>query len=77
MKAKLRFVELRFRPGSSVTDGEVELFYRDHFVPEFVRANPAGKMPPELEEVRDQIEASLLEQCVDQVMEQWLKECLT
>ena len=70
----LRFVELRFRPGSSVTDGEVELFYRDHFVPEFVRANPAGKMPPELEEVRDQIEASLLEQRVDQAMEQWLKE---
>ena len=70
----LRFVELRFRPGSSVTDGEVELFYRDHFVPEFLRANPAGKTPPELDEVRDRIEASLLEQRVDQAMEQWLKE---
>jgi hypothetical protein len=69
----LRFVELRFRPGSSVTDGEVELFYRDHFVPEFTRSSP-GKAPPELDDVRDKIEASLLEQRVDQSMEQWLKE---
>jgi hypothetical protein len=69
----LRFVELRFRPGSSVTDGEVELFYRDHFVPEFTRSSP-GRAAPELEEVREKIEASLLEQRVDQSMEQWLKE---
>ena len=69
----LRFVELRFRPGSSVGDGEVELFYRDHFVPEFARTNPA-KAPPELDEVRDRIEASLLEQRVDQSMDQWLKD---
>ena len=69
----LRFVELRFRPGSSVADGEVELFYRDHFVPEFARANPA-QARPELDEVRDRIEASLLEQRVDQSMDQWLKD---
>ncbi len=69
----LRFVELRFRPGSSVSDGEVELFYRDHFGPEFARTNP-GKAPPELDDVRDRIEASLLEQRVDQSMDQWLKD---
>lgn len=69
----LRFVELRFRPGSSVSDGEVELFYRDHFAPEFLRTNPA-KTPPDLDDVRDRIEASLLEQRVDQSMDQWLKE---
>lgn len=69
----LRFVELRFRPGSSVTDGEIELHYRDQFVPEFTRANP-GKAVPELEQVRDRLEADLLDQRVGQAMEQWLKE---
>ena len=69
----LRFVELRFRPGSAVSDGEVELFYRENFAPEFTRVNP-GKLPPELDDVRDRIEASLLEQRIDQAMEQWLKE---
>ncbi len=71
--ATMRFVELRFRPGSTVSDGEVELFYRDNFVPEFVRQN-SGKSAPDLDDVRDRIEASLLEQRVDQAMEQWLKE---
>lgn len=69
----LRFVELRFRPGSSVTDGEVELYYRDQFLPEFTRANP-NKPAPELEQVRDRIEAEMLDQRVEQAMEQWLKE---
>ena len=71
--ATMRFVELRFRPGSSVSDAEVEAFYRDNFAPEFIRQNP-GKPAPEIDDVRDRIEASLLEQRVDQAMEQWLKE---
>ena len=69
----LRFVELRFRPGSSVSDAEVDTFFRDHFVPDFLRANPAKKTPA-LEDVRDRIEAILLEQRADQAMDQWLKE---
>ncbi len=72
----LRFVELRFRPGSSVTDGEIELYYRENFVPEFLRADPAKK-PPELDDVHDRIEAILLEQRVDQAMERWLAEART
>lgn len=71
--ATMRFVELRFRPGSSVSDAEVEAFFRDNFAPEFVRQNP-GKAAPDIDDVRDRIEASLLEQRVDQAMEQWLKE---
>ena len=71
--ATLRFVELRFRPGTSVSDSEIELFYRENFAPEFVRQNP-GRKAPELDDVRDRIEASLLETRVDQAMEQWLKE---
>ncbi len=71
--ATMRFVELRFRPGSSVSDAEIDVFYRDNFATEFVRQNP-GKAAPDLDDVRDRIEASLLEQRVDQAMEQWLKE---
>ena len=70
----LRFVELRFRPGSSVTDGEMELYYREKYVPEWQRANPGKPTPPELDDVRDRIEAVLLEQRIDQAMEVWLKE---
>lgn len=69
----LKFVDLRFRPGSSVTDGEVDIYYRDQFAPEYSRTNP-GKTVPELEQVRDRIEAEMLDQRVGQAMEQWLKE---
>ncbi|MCC6536734.1 MAG: hypothetical protein IT162_04240 [Bryobacterales bacterium] len=71
----LSFVELRFRPGSSVTDGEMELYYREKYLPDWQRAN-AGKTasPPELDDVRDRIEAVLLEQRIDQAMEAWLQE---
>jgi hypothetical protein len=69
----LRFVELRFRPGTSVSDGEVEQYYRDTFAPDFERRNP-GKKAPELDDVRDRIEDTLQNQRIDQSMEQWLKE---
>lgn len=69
----LRFVELRFRPGSSVTDSEVDLYYRDQFLPEFTRSNP-NKTAPELEQIRERLEAEMLDQRVEQSMEQWLKE---
>ena len=69
----LRFVELRFRSGSSVTDPEIESYYRETYVPEFLRTSP-GKAPPELEDARDRIETMLVERRVDQAMEQWLKE---
>ena len=72
----LRFVELRFRPGSSVSEGEVELYYRDTFRPEFEKSNP-GKAAPELDDARERIEADLLQQRVDQAMEAWLKDART
>lgn len=70
----LSFVELRFRPGSSVTDVEVEVYYREKYLPEWQRANPGRPTPPELDDVRDRIEAVLLEQRIDQAMEAWLQE---
>ncbi|MBM3796879.1 MAG: hypothetical protein FJW31_23170 [Acidobacteria bacterium] len=70
----LRFVEVRFRPGSSVTDGELEAYYREKYLPEWQRANPGKSPVPELDDVRDRIEAVLLEQRIDQAMEAWLQE---
>jgi hypothetical protein len=69
----LRFIELRFRPGSSVSEGEVELYYRDTFLPEFEKANP-GKAAPDLDDARERIESELLQRRVDQALEVWLKD---
>lgn len=69
----LRFVELRFRPGTNVSDREVEAYFRDTFLPDFQRRNP-GKPVPEVDDVRDRIEDTLQDQQIDHAMEEWLKE---
>jgi hypothetical protein len=71
--ATIRFVDVRFRPGSAVTDGEIELYYRETFAQEFQRNN-SGKAPPELDDVRDRIEQILLMQKANQGLEIWLKD---
>ena len=71
--ATLRFIELRFRPGSAVSDGEIEIYYRDRYVPDWSKSNP-GKTPPEIDDARDAIEQILLQRKVDQALDQWLKE---
>ena len=73
--ATLRFIELRFRPGSSVGDGEAELYYRDEFVPEWEKTGKSA--PPELDDVRDKIEAIVLQRKVNQALDQWLKDART
>lgn len=71
--ATVRFIDLRFRPGSTVSDGEIELYYRETFVPEWQQANP-GKAVPDADEVRDRIEQLLLAQRANQSLEDWLKQ---
>ncbi len=70
----LRFIELRFRPGSTVSDGEVEIYYRETFVPAWERRNAAGVTPPDLDDAREEIEQVLLQTKVDQSMDEWLKQ---
>jgi len=70
--ASLRFIELRFRPGSSVSDGEIELYYREQFVPEWEKKHATP--PPDLDAAWERIEAELLQQRVDQALDQWLKQ---
>ena len=69
----LRFVELRFRPASTVSEGEIEVYYREAFVPEHERRNPNTALPA-LDDARDEIEQVLLQVKVDQAMNTWLRE---
>ncbi|MEZ5354896.1 MAG: hypothetical protein R2762_19855 [Bryobacteraceae bacterium] len=72
--ATIRFIELRFRPGSAVGDSEVALHYRENYVPEWQRTHPAGERAPELDDVRERIEAELLEQKVELALDAWLRQ---
>jgi hypothetical protein len=69
----LRFIELRFRPGVAVGDGEIEIYYREQFVPQWEKQH-SGKPIPDLEEVRDRIEQTLAAESVDRALDQWLRE---
>jgi hypothetical protein len=69
----LRFVELRFRPSSAVSEGEIEIHYREVFVPEHERRQPTVP-PPAIEDARDDIEQALLQAKIDQAMTAWLRE---
>ena len=69
----LRFLDIRFRPGSTVTDGEIELYYRETFAPMWEKRAGAGPLP-EVDDARERIEQILMDGKVDQALEQWLKQ---
>jgi hypothetical protein len=70
----IRFVELRFRPGSAASDGEVALHYRENYLPEWQRTHPAGEPPPAIDDVRERIEGELIEGKVERALDLWLKQ---
>lgn len=74
--AALRFIDLRFRPGAAVTEGEVELYYRETFIPGW-RERKSHSSPPELDDARDEIETTLVQQRIDQALDTWLREART
>jgi hypothetical protein len=71
--AILRFIDMRFRPAVAVSDGEVEIYYRDQFAPNFEKENP-GKAPPDIEDIREKLEQLLAAERVDRALDQWLIE---
>lgn len=71
--ATVRFIDLRFRPGSAVSEGDIQLYYRETFVPDWQQANP-GKALPEVEDVEDVIEQTLLARQANESLAQWLKQ---
>jgi len=68
----LRFVELRFRPSNTVTEGEIEIYYRDTYTPRWEKTRPNSEVPV-IEDARDEIEQILLQEKIDQAMSEWLK----
>ncbi len=65
----LRFIDYRFRPGIALDDKEVERYYQDVLVPQWDK----GSEPPDLDDVRDQIEELLIQQHVDKELDAWLE----
>ncbi|MBM3812117.1 MAG: hypothetical protein FJW20_10855 [Acidimicrobiia bacterium] len=68
----LRFIELRFRPGVAVGDGEIEIYYREQFVPGWERRN--NSPPPALEDAAEEVESILVAERTDQALNQWLNQ---
>jgi len=74
--ATIRFIDLRFRPGSAVSIGDIQLYYRETFVPEWQQANP-GKTAPEVDDVEDVIEQTLQARQANEQLSGWLKQART
>ncbi len=68
----LRLIDQRMRPLVSVEHDEIEAYYRETFLPEYVRHynGPA----PVLGDVENQIREILVQKKIDQRLEAWLKE---
>ncbi len=65
----LRFIEMRFRQGISISRNEVEAYYRDTLLPQY----PAGEKAPALDQVEPRIEEILLQQRVNVLFSDWLE----
>jgi hypothetical protein len=72
----VRFTESRFRPGVVFSPQDVEEYYRTRFLPGWEKHNPE-RPPPALDEVRDQMEAAVIDERVDGAIEDWLKAVRT
>lgn len=68
----LRLIDQRLRPNAWVEQSEIDAYYREELAPAYAKRN--GTPAPPLEDVEDQIREILLEQKVDQLLEEWLKE---
>jgi hypothetical protein len=65
----LRFIELRFRQGIRIAPEEIETYYRETLSPQYA----AGETIPPLDKVAPRIEEILLEQQVNALFDEWLK----
>lgn len=65
----LHFIELRFRQGILISPEEVEKYYKQTLVPQY----RAGETVPALDKVSSRIEEILLQQQVNILFDDWLK----
>jgi peptidyl-prolyl cis-trans isomerase SurA len=64
----LRFIELRFRQGISISPQEIESYYHDTLLPQYAK----GEAIPPLDKVSSRIEEILLQQHVNVLFGDWL-----
>jgi peptidyl-prolyl cis-trans isomerase SurA len=66
----LKFIEVRFRNGISITDSEIQAYYDKTMLPEYAKRNVT---PPKLDTIHKRIEEVLLQQEVGALLQDWLK----
>jgi hypothetical protein len=66
-----KFIDFRFRSFAFVSAQEVQQYYDERLAPEIRRR---GRIPPPLDQVRDQIAEILREQKVNEALDKWLSE---
>jgi peptidyl-prolyl cis-trans isomerase SurA len=66
----LKFIEVRFRNGITISDDEIKKFYETRMLPEYAKRNVT---PPKLEAISKRIEEVLLQQQVGALLVDWLK----
>jgi len=66
----LKFIEVRFRSGITISDDEIKTYYEKTMLPEYAQRNVA---PPKLETISKRIEEVLLQQQVSSLLQDWLK----
>lgn len=66
----LKFIEVRFRNGSQISDAEIKTYYEKTMLPEYAKRNAT---PPKLESISPRIEEVLLQQQVGNLLRDWLK----
>jgi hypothetical protein len=71
----LQTIDQRLRPTATAEAAEIETYYRETFVPEYLRGN-RGPAPP-LAEVENQIRELVVQKKIDQLLAQWLEELKT
>jgi len=67
----LKFIQVRFRNGITISDDEINQYYEKTMLPEYARRGV--KNPPPLENIKRRIEEVLLQQQVSALLEDWLK----
>lgn len=65
----LRFIEMRFRQGIRITPQEIETYYNETLLPQYA----PGESIPKLEQVAPRIQEILLQQQVNILFDDWLK----
>lgn len=68
----LQSIDQRLRPAAAPEAAEIETYYRETFVPEYLQRNK-GPAPP-LTEVESQIRELVVQRKIDQLLALWLEE---